>query len=940
MRFTDPAWGLLFIPLIVGLILSWRHFHGMARVRKGIAFTIRFLMAGAVVIALMGPQSYRENKGTAVIFVMDRSDSVAEADRRVAEEFVDRAMRSLGPDDAAGVVTFGAQAVVEAIPGGKRPLGRLMSVVDSSGSDLAAAIRLAAASFPDGKARRIVVLTDGNETRGDAARAAEAAAIEGVDVDYVALGTVQRRVEASVLELQAPSERRADQPFELRALVESSTEQRGVLIIDRNGVVVAEIPVELPAGKSSIVISQLLDEPGFYRYRASLAVPEDTDNRNNVGAAFVNVRGRPKLLLLQGDASQTELADALRKQGLIVDLYGPEGMPARAEDLQPYDAVILNDLNAYYVAEYQMNMLRAAVNDTGIGLAMIGGEDSFLPGGWYGTPVAEALPVDLDIRQRKSFPSTTVLIVIDTSGSMAMKEDGIEKYKLAIKAAVMTAELLSPRDRIGVAGSTDDIVYVAPIQDLTNKQAVISNIRKLRPGGGGVYAEPSMRFADQELRKEDTKVRHLIFLADGADTDMYGNSLAIVSQMYRDKITTTVVAIGGGKDERFLQQLAKAGGGLYYLADKASKLPQIFTQDVAVMSRSAIEEGAFYPEVAFGEEILSGIDPGSIPALYAYCLTDLKPLARLGMKSPKDDPILATWQYGLGTSLAFTSDAKSQWASLWVPWDGFAQFWAQAVRAISRRATRNDYQVQVSPVGGRGEITVHAYDRLGNPLVSNDTTVRVSTPSGETRDVKLTQEAPGVFTGWFDAEQLGSYIVTVAEQDADGESRVSSSGFSIPYPPEYQYQATNFPLLEGIAGVTGGAAITDPLDALRAVPDPGVSIEDLWLYFLLAAAVMLPVDVGVRRIALPLTEMIATVVAWMKRKPAQEPSEADERIARLRKAKLAATDSDPAEARGKTVILKPTERKPREQTRKPAATGATASKLLEAKRKRRESDEE
>ena len=125
------------------------------------------------------------------------------------------------------------------------------------------ACRLAAGSFPDGKARGIVVLTDGNETRGDAARAAEAAAIEGVDVDYVALGTVQRRVEASVLELQAPSERRADQPFELRVLVESSTEQRGVLIIETNGVVVAEIPVELPIGKSSIVVRKVLEENGL-----------------------------------------------------------------------------------------------------------------------------------------------------------------------------------------------------------------------------------------------------------------------------------------------------------------------------------------------------------------------------------------------------------------------------------------------------------------------------------------------------------------------------------------------------------------------------------------------------------------------------------------------------------------------------------------------------
>ena len=310
------------------------------------------------------------------------------------------------------------------------------------------------------------------------------------------------------------------------------------------------------------------------------------------------------------------------------------------------------------------------------------------------------------------------------------------------------------------------------------------------------------------------------------------------------------------------------------------------------------------------------------------------------MRSPKDDPILAKWQYGLGTTLAFTSDAKSQWATQWVPWDGFARFWAQAARAISRRATRTDYQVEVRQVGGRGEITVHAYDRLGNPLVSTDTTVRVSTPAGETRDVNITQEAPGVFKGTFDAEQLGSYIVTVAEQDADGGTRVSSSGFSIPYPPEYRYQATNFPLLEGIAGVTGGQRLTNPMDALRPVPEPGVSISDLWLYFLMAAALMLPVDVAVRRIALPFAEMMAAVAAWLqRRRKEQEPSETEERIVRLRKARLGST-IDPAEPEAAPVILVAKDRKPAEPPTGPAVAGATASRLLDARRKRREQDED
>ena len=388
VRFTDPLWALLFLPLVAGLVVSWRHFHGLAKFRKRLAFVLRFVMAACVVVALMGPQAYRDNVGTAVVFLIDRSDSVAETDRATALEFVDSALQSLGPDDVAGVIAFGAEPVVESATGGKRSLARVISVIDPSASDIAAAVRLAAASFPEGKARRIVVVSDGNETRGDAARAAEAAAVEGVELDYVALGTMRRRVEASVLETQVPSERKADQPFEIRVLVESSAEQQGVLVIERDGRAVSQVEVTLPEGKSWIAVDQKLTEPGFYRYRADLQVPEDTDRRNNVGGAFVNVSGVPKILVLQQDATQTELATALRNQGMSVDLYGPEGVPVRAEEIQPYDAVVLNDINAVFFTDQQMKLIESAVNDTGIGLAMIGGEESFLPGGWYGTPVS------------------------------------------------------------------------------------------------------------------------------------------------------------------------------------------------------------------------------------------------------------------------------------------------------------------------------------------------------------------------------------------------------------------------------------------------------------------------------------------------------------------------------------------------------------------------
>lgn len=937
LRFVEPWYLLLLLPVAVGLVLTYRHVHGMMRGRKRFAFVLRALLAGCLVVALAGPETHRPNEGLCTVFVLDRSDSVSDADRKRSEKFVGDALRALGPKDAAGVVVFGRDATVDAAPGRFAEMGAIASVVDSSGSDLAGAIRLAAATFPDGKARRLVLLTDGNETSGDAADAVNAAAADGVAIDTVPLGLEGRPNEVLVVEADMPTDVRAGQPFDVGVTVDAGRATDGVLTLDRDGRVVKRQAVRLEQGRSTLVMGDVVDEPGFHRYRATVEAPGDLDVRNNVGMGFVAVRGKPRILVLQGPRAPDVLAQALAKQGIEADVFGPEGAPARAEHLQKYDAVVLNDLNASFLTEPQMKLLRAAVRDTGIGLAMIGGENSFLPGGWYGTPVAEALPVDLDIRQRKTFPSTSILIVCDTSGSMSMVEDGQPKVRLAAKAAEHTVGLMAPRDRVGVAGSTDGIEFVAPMQELKDKGAVTTQIRRLSTGGGGIYIKPSMDFAEKHLRAEESTVRHLILLADGADSDMQEGALAKALSMRAEKITTSVVAIGDGKDVPFLRKLAAVGGGQFYLAQKASQLPAIFTQDAAVMSRSAIEEGAFLPKPVAGEEILRGLAAGSLPPLLAYCLSDARPLARVGMRTDKDDPLLATWQFGLGTSLAFTSDAQPRWAARWVPWDGFGTFWAQAVRAISRRASTNAYDLRTELGAGRGKIVLDARSPSGASLDNLQPDVRISTPSGRSIRATLTQQGPGRYEGTFDTPEIGSYIATIAETDGAGATRVSSSGFSIAYPPEYRAYRTNRPLLERLAKAGRGEVLTDPARAVRPVSEPGFSVQELWPTLVLLAALLLPIDVAARRIALPIGEMLAALWAWLGalRLRNEAPIPQAETVGRLQAAKQRARREESAAESAPVEVPRPgpVENAPAAAPPKPGESAA--SRLLDAKRKRK-----
>lgn len=930
LRFDQPWLLLLLLPVLGLVIWSFRHLHGMVRGRKIVAVVLRASLAALLVVALAGPQLRRENEGLCTIFVLDRSDSVREEDLKAAEAFVRDALGELRPEDLAGVVAFGGDASIDVAPGTTRTLGRVLTVVDRSASDLAGAIRLASAAFPDGKARRIVVLSDGNETRGDAVEAAQVAATQGIQIDFVPLAAESERAEVVVLETQVPADVPSGEPFDVRVVVDASKATTSRLVLDRDGVVVSDQRVALSEGRNVIVVSQRLDRPGFSKFRATLEADDDRDNRNNVGLGFTQVRGQPRVLVAVQSLQNRVLAQVLQSQGLKVDLVDPSTLPARAEEFQAYEAVIFNDINASQVTEGQMRLIQTAVRDTGVGFAMIGGENSFLPGGYYGSPIAEVLPVDLNIRQRKTFPSTTVLIVVDASGSMAMVENGQPKIRLAAKAAEQTVNLLSPVDRVGVAGSTDGIEFVAPIQELRDKGKVISQVRRLSTGGGGIYVRPSLEFAYGELRKEDTKVRHLILVADGADADMLEGTVALTTAAKREQITTTVVAIGNGKDVQALRLLAAAGGGNYYLAEQAGQLPAIFTQDAAIMSRSAIEEGVFRPKALAGEEAMRGIPGESVPALFAYCISEAKPLARVGMRTHKDDPLLAAMPYGLGNSLAFTSDAQPRWAAEWVGWGSFGRFWAQATRSILRRAATGGYELNSRFVDGRGEVELRATDSTGQPIDNLRPQVRVASPDGESRLVELSQTAPGTYSSRFDASELGTYIVAYAEESGQG-APIVTSGFSLPYPAEYRRVRPNRPLLERIAETTGGMALEQPAQAARMRDDPGYSLQSVAPWLILAAALVLPIDVAVRRVAIPVAQAWAWLLALARRRRA--PKEQPQTIDRLRGAKKRVQENMPESEAIVVPTATPQDRPT--QPRRSDPMGSVSSKLLDAKRKRK-----
>ena len=147
----------------------------------------------------------------------------------------------------------------------------------------------------------------------------------------------------------------------------------------------------------------------------------------------------------------------------------------------------------------------------------------------------------------------------------------------------------------------------------------------------------------------------------------------------RDRhITLSTIAAGSGSSD-LLANLARQGGGRYYAADDASDVPQLFLKETVLATGAYLIEGDTQPALSRAGPILKNIDTDRLPVLQGYNSTTPRATADLLLATPNGDPLLAGWQYGLGRTVAWTSDLKGRWATGWVTWSQFPLFAAQMV---------------------------------------------------------------------------------------------------------------------------------------------------------------------------------------------------------------------------------------------------------------------
>ena len=873
LSFDAPLALLLLVPallLTIGLHLGARRRMGSGRRR--VALVVRTLLLAALVFALAGFQLVLPVNRLSTVFVVDMSDSVGNAGREDALAFLRETLKERPAGDVAGIVAFGKQALVERLPSELTDIDRLASTPVTSATDIGSALRLATALFPDDSQKRIVLLSDGNDTTGGGQAEAALAASRGVQIETRQIGPGDVN-EVLVERLTTPSTARLGESVPVVAEIRSTVAQTATVRLFADGALVKTQAVDLVAGVTRVTFDVTPTEAGFHTFRAVVEAALDTFSQNDRADSNTIVKGEPRTLVLAGDGTvATELVAALKNQRQQVDTIVPEALPTDFASLASYDSVVLVDVSRLRLSDRQLAALQVYVRDLGKGLVMIGGPESYGAGGYQKTPLEETLPVDMGVRDRQKQPDIALVVVIDQSGSMAACHcnsfnggmggagsgiGGVQKVDIGKEAILRAAAALTAQDELGVVGFNEAahwVVHTQPMGGITDLQGQIAGIRA--DGQTNIFA--GLDQAVQSLETTTATRRHIILLTDGWSTS--GQYDAIIAKMKADGITLSTVGAGGGANP-FLEQLAKQGGGRFYAATNPASIPDIFLKETQQVSGQQIVEEPFFPIQQSSSPILRGLDSG-LPKLRGYNGTTIKPAAQDVLVTARDDPLLATWQYGLGRSVAWTSDSTGRWAKDWVGWSGFNRFFSQLVSWTFPGEETGGIEATFESTGGTTTLHVESVESDGSPRDFYTTSASIVGPDLEPKTVNLAQIAPGVYETPLGEIDPGAYAVRITQVRAGTSPLGRTVGLVAPTSAEYRQLGPNEPFLASLRSVTGGSVVTTAAGPWVHDLTATDRSTELWPLLLIIALLLWPLDIALRRMSLGRRE-VAAARAWI-----------------------------------------------------------------------------
>lgn len=918
IRFEHPQWLWLLLLLPPLLAVAWRRLPP-PRPRRTVAAALRAGVIVLLALALADPSSVRRDDRLSVVAILDVSGSVRDLSELAASpegaaatyrNLIDRAAAARQPDDRFGLVAAARDAQVISMPIAAAPGTDGLDRLDPEGTDLAAAIRLAGAILPQDQGRRVLLVSDGRETRGDAETAAErvSAAVLGgppLPIDVMRVPSIESP-EIRVALFDAPSRAAAGETISVAAAIESTLATRVRVQLRRDGLPLPGwergVELDLPAGGRFDRFEVPLASDPVQRLEIAVEPLDpraDRIGRNNRAEAVVVCPARGSVLLVREAAPQPgALGEILREAGMPLRVLPPESVPTDLLSLQGWDLVILEDVAGHRLPKETQEHLARHVETFGGGLLMTGGPNAFAAGAWHAFPLGEILPVRSELPRSLTVPTSAVVFVIDRSGSMRAPVAGARatQQQVANEATITAIESLGPRVLVSVVAFDQSSTVVLPPTPNDLPEAFAPRIRAIAPEGGtnlgaGLADAEAMLDAMPQIEQ-----RIVVCLTDGVDRDPEG-AVETATRLAGKGVTVHALGVGDEADHATLARIAEVGEGRFWEIRDPRRLPEVMVESVRVVNSPLIREEPFIPKAMPTASVFSEL-LAAAPPLEGLALSSLReePTVLLDALSDRDEPLLARWQAGVGRVAAFTSAADGPWSAAWSRWPQRSAFWLGLCRWLAREesaAIRAEASIDGDAIVVEAEIVAVEGGARPRELFAT-----VHAPDGSRERIPLRPIAPRRFRGEGSARDAGAYLVGVFAAAEAGLPPAIAAATRSESEEFAGGAARDGSLLSRIAAATGGRELPFPeiggeeaIGASLFDPDERVLVEgwrSLWPWLLWLALPLFWLDVANRRIAWSPAAAARTLASPFHRRGGHPAEQALGSLAAARRAKAAA----------------------------------------------------
>ncbi len=836
---------LIMIPIVILVVIWIAKGLRMSNQRRKNKYTIlRCLVAVLLILAMSGISVDKHKDITTTIFLVDVSDSM-KAHQEEIQNYLAKTISDMPDKNRMGVVAFGADSKVEQFVTDQRIFTELGTHPVTTATNVENAITAALSLFPDDTAKRIVLISDGQENEGSMLNMSSALQTQNVELAVIPMEW-EIGEEVYVDNLTVPDTIREGDQYAITVNVVSNVDTDATVSLYSGRTMKGTEDVYLTAGENQFVFYDTADSDGFRSYRVEVKASHDTLTVNNEYSTYAQIESKARILVVEGQKGEgAAFEKMLQAAGVLYDMVTPTGVPADLNQMLEYKTIVL--LNVYYddLKEGFVNNIKGYVKDYAGGLIVTGGDNSYALGNYRGTPLEEVLPVNVDLEGERQIPKMEIDLVIDHSGSMSMTAEGsaATSLDLAKAAAIKALESLRKTDRIGVLAFDDMYTWVVDPQAADHIDEITQKIGSIEIGGGtNIY--PAVEQAVSSIAQSDAQIKHVILLTDGEDT--YNDYEDLISKINDNNITLSTVAVGEGANVQLMSSLAEACNGRYYYTDISQGLPRIFAKEVFIATKEYLINEEFTPVIAANNDMIRNFADG-FPTLKGYIAATAKPTATTVLASPKEDPVLSEWQYGLGKCIAWNSDVTGEWSGNFTTWDRYVEFWKGILDYSITKTDLGDDSLSVKQEGSTAYIEYTTKDYDANTKITGVCTDE----KGNTVQLEFDPVTPGTYKAEITTDEVGVYNIALKNASGDETVKSVNTATAMQYSAEYRFSSSTDSLSK-LTTLVGGHELTMNDVVFLPMEHTVKAKVNIGTLLVLSALVLFMLDVVERRLNLDL----------------------------------------------------------------------------------------